>query len=156
VPAQQGLRGDEEAGPAPPRQHTRCRGQGHSIGVGELGTRDLPTEDRQLVAQHDDLEVLGTPRAEPQRHHLEDAPGQDVHKSEGSTRWMPPIGRGRWIESVALDNAAGLGRRSGGHRDTGGPASRQDNGTPQGLLIAGASLEAGVDRVADLGSVDSC
>lgn len=75
---QQGLGRDEEVGPTPPRQQPGRRGQKDPIGIGEFETGDLPTEDRQLVAQHDDLEVLGAPRAEPQRHQLEQAPGQDV------------------------------------------------------------------------------
>jgi hypothetical protein len=31
------------------------------VGIGELRARNLPPQDRQLMAEHDDLEILGTP-----------------------------------------------------------------------------------------------
>jgi hypothetical protein len=83
-------RRDEEVRPAPPRQHTRDRGQEDPIGVGEIRTRDLPTEDRQLMAQHDDLEILGSSRTEPQRHQFEHSPGHDVQQ-----RWQHAVGASR-------------------------------------------------------------
>jgi len=80
MPAQQGLGRDDEAGPTPPRQQPRGRGEKDPIGVGELGPGHLPTQDRQLMAQHDDLEVLRALRSEPPRHQVEDASGQDVQE----------------------------------------------------------------------------
>jgi hypothetical protein len=80
VPAQQGLGPHQEARPASAGKHTRGRGKEDPVGVGELGARNLPTEDRQFMAQHDDLEILGSRRTEPQRHQFEHAPGQDVQQ----------------------------------------------------------------------------
>jgi hypothetical protein len=58
VPAQQGGRRDEEDAPAITREKPGQHRQQATIGVVETGTRNLALQDRQLVAQHGDLDVL--------------------------------------------------------------------------------------------------
>jgi hypothetical protein len=59
VPAEQRLGADEERRPAPPRQGAREPGQQRPIGELELGPGDLATEHGELVAQDEDLDLLG-------------------------------------------------------------------------------------------------
>jgi hypothetical protein len=55
------------------------------------------------MAQHDDLEILGSPRTEPQRHEFEGAPRQDVQQ-----RWQHAVGASWWDgQGVAM---AAVGR----------------------------------------------
>ncbi len=78
VPAQQGLRSDDEARPALPGKQPRRRGQEDPIGVGEPGSGDLPVQHGHLVAQDDDLHVLSATGPQAQRHEFEQAARQDV------------------------------------------------------------------------------
>jgi hypothetical protein len=71
VPAQQRLRLDEEAGPAGSGQDAADRGEQGPVGRFQPGTRDLATQDRKLVAQHHDLQVLGGITAGCQREQLD-------------------------------------------------------------------------------------
>jgi hypothetical protein len=59
VPAQQGLRLDEEAGPAGPGQDAADGGEQRPVGGLELGSWSLAAEDGELVAQNEDLKILG-------------------------------------------------------------------------------------------------
>jgi hypothetical protein len=64
MPAQQGLGGDQEAGPADPGQHAADRGQQGAVSGLQPGSRGLAAQDRELVAQDQDLQVLAaSPRA---------------------------------------------------------------------------------------------
>ena len=45
--------------PARSRERGRNRSEQAAVGVGELGSVDLSAQHTELVAQHDDLEVLG-------------------------------------------------------------------------------------------------
>ena len=59
VPAQQRVGGDQPPGSARPRERGRNRSEQAAVGVGELGSVDLSAQHSELVAQDDDLDVLG-------------------------------------------------------------------------------------------------
>ena len=48
-----------------------CGGQEDSIRGSQVGPSDLATEHRELMAKHDDLQVLELARAEAQRGQLQ-------------------------------------------------------------------------------------
>ena len=58
VPTQQGLWRDEPASSPPSGQGRRDRTQQGPVLIGERWSVVLPAQDCELVAQHDDLEVL--------------------------------------------------------------------------------------------------
>ena len=58
VPTQQRVGGDQPPGSARSRERGRYRPEQAPVGVGELRSIDLPAQHSELVAQHDDLEVL--------------------------------------------------------------------------------------------------
>jgi hypothetical protein len=60
MPAQQRLGRDEEARPAGSGQDAADRGEQGAVGGLELGSWDLAVEHGELVAQHEDLQVLGS------------------------------------------------------------------------------------------------
>jgi hypothetical protein len=60
VPAQQRLGLDEEARPSRPRQQATDRGEEGPVAGLEPGTWGLAVQDRKLVAQHQDLQFLGS------------------------------------------------------------------------------------------------
>ena len=62
VPAQQRLRLDREARPSDPRQRATQRCQQRSISPRQLRLQSLPTEHREFMAQHQDLELLRATR----------------------------------------------------------------------------------------------
>jgi hypothetical protein len=59
VPPQQRLGRDEEARPAGPGQHAADRSEQGPVGGLELGPRALAAEHGELMAQDEDLKVLG-------------------------------------------------------------------------------------------------
>jgi hypothetical protein len=74
VPAQQRLRLDEEAGPPGSGQDAADRGEQGPVGRFQPGTRDLATQDGELVAEHHDLQVFGGITAGGRREQLDGAP----------------------------------------------------------------------------------
>ena len=58
VPTQQRVGGDQPPGTPRSRERGRNRPKQAAVGVGELGSVDLPAQHSELVAQHDDIEVL--------------------------------------------------------------------------------------------------
>jgi hypothetical protein len=56
-----------EAGSRPPRKRSTQRGDERAVNWAELQSTRLPTQDRQLVSQHQDLQLLGTTRPGQQR-----------------------------------------------------------------------------------------
>ena len=58
VPAQQGLRRDQQTMAARGRQQTTGRGYQRAVTRSQLRTLDLPTQDLELMAQHEQLDVL--------------------------------------------------------------------------------------------------
>jgi hypothetical protein len=71
VPAQQRCRGDEEDRPARSGQQPRLGGQHDSVGGLELGSSYLSAEHRDLVAQDQQLDVLGAVVAGELGQHLQ-------------------------------------------------------------------------------------
>jgi hypothetical protein len=47
-------------------EHTRERGEERAVGGFEARTCDLALQDRELMAQHEDFDILGTIRATAQ------------------------------------------------------------------------------------------
>jgi hypothetical protein len=76
-PEQRGWR-DEERAPARSRQQPTCCRKKDAIGRRQPRSPRLPTEDGQLVPEHDDLELLEVVRAGTQRCELEHAAEQQV------------------------------------------------------------------------------
>jgi hypothetical protein len=68
IPAQQRLRSDRERRPRATREHPAERSQQQPVARLEPRSPDLPPQDRQLVAQHQDLQLLGALPA-PEEHH---------------------------------------------------------------------------------------
>src|SRR5438034_247461 len=58
VPAQQRLGGDEERVPQAPRDYSAQRRQDEPVALRQLRPPRLPPQDRQLVAQNEQLEFL--------------------------------------------------------------------------------------------------
>ena len=75
VPAQQRLGLDQEARPAGAGQHAADCGEQRPVGGFEPGPRDLAAQDGELVAQDQDLQILGGVTASEQHQQL-DGPAQ--------------------------------------------------------------------------------
>jgi len=78
VPAQQRLRLDQEAGPAGPWQQAADGGEQGAVGGFELGSWELAAQDGELVAQGQELQVLGGVAAGEQREQLDAAAQREV------------------------------------------------------------------------------
>jgi hypothetical protein len=90
MPAQERLRANEERPPgAPGQQAAECRQQ-QPVRRGELGPRDLPAQDRQLVSQHQDLQLLRALTASEQHDQLKQTADHDIHQRPQHAR--PPRG----------------------------------------------------------------
>ena len=83
VPAKQGSRGDEERRPTRPGEQAGQGCQDDPVGGLQVGAVDLAMQDRDLVAQHQQLHVLGAVLgaavAGELGQHLQDLPQQEVH-----------------------------------------------------------------------------
>jgi hypothetical protein len=75
MPAPQRLRCDEEAGPTVAWEHAADGGEQGAVGGFQLGAGGLPLEDGELVAQHQDLQVLGGVTAKEECEELKGACG---------------------------------------------------------------------------------
>jgi hypothetical protein len=82
MPAQKRRRCHKERRPRPPRQRPAERGKQRTISRAKLRTVDLALEHVQLVAQHEDLDLLCTLRAHPQHEQLKQPPRQPVQKRQ--------------------------------------------------------------------------
>ena len=78
MPAQQRLRLDKEAGPAFSGQHAADRSQQGTVGGLEPGPRDLAAQDAELVAQHQEFQVLGGVAAGQECEQLDGAAQREV------------------------------------------------------------------------------
>ena len=58
MPAEDGLRRDEERTPALARHETREKRYDGAVGPGEAGTSDLAAKHGELVSQYEDLGIL--------------------------------------------------------------------------------------------------
>ena len=86
MPAQQRLRLHRKARPRPPRQRAAQRGQERAVSSGDLWTAGLPTQDRQLVSEDQDLQFLRATRAGQQRHEREQIPDDEIDKRPEQAR----------------------------------------------------------------------
>jgi hypothetical protein len=78
VPAQQRLGLDEEAGPAGPGRHPADRGQQRPVSGLQPGTWGLPPQHGQLMAEDEELQVLGGVAAGEQHEQLDGATQRNV------------------------------------------------------------------------------
>jgi len=78
VPAQQRLRPHRERTPGTARQHSAERRQQHSIARLEPRPIDLAAKDRQLVAEHKDLELLRSVSSPEEHDQLEHTADDEV------------------------------------------------------------------------------
>jgi hypothetical protein len=81
VPAQQGLRLHQEAGPAGTGQDAADGGEQSPVGGFQLGSWGLAAEDSELVAQDEDLEILGGIAAGEEDEQLDGAAQRQVGES---------------------------------------------------------------------------
>ncbi len=77
---QQGVWTDEERWPSS-EEPARC-GEKDALGILQARTNDLAAKNRELVSEHDDLELLELMRAEAQRRHRERTPKEQIHKRD--------------------------------------------------------------------------
>lgn len=82
MPAQDGLGRDEERSPALLRDEPRQGSDESPVRPGEPRTCDLAAKDRHLVAQHQDLGVLGDGVHVVDREDLDDATYQAIEEAE--------------------------------------------------------------------------
>ncbi len=71
------------------RASSREAAAGRPGRVLQLRLADLSAQDRQLVAQHDDLEVLRGATPEPEQHDTEHPPDEDVEKRGDHSTELP-------------------------------------------------------------------
>ncbi len=93
MPAQQRLRRNEERVPGATRQHPAEHRQHQPIGVRELRPPRLPPQDRQLLAQHEDLELHRVVTTREQQHQREQPANDDVderHEHRPPPKTGPP------------------------------------------------------------------
>jgi hypothetical protein len=86
VPAQQRVGPDEQRAPARAREEPAGRRQERSIRWPQLGPPCLATKDLELVARHDDLELLEVLRAKAQQDQREHPPQSEVEKRHQQLR----------------------------------------------------------------------
>jgi hypothetical protein len=80
MPPQERGWSDEERRPPRPGQEPGQRRKHHSVGRLQVRAVDLPAQHRDLVAQHEQLDVLRAAVAGELDQHLEDLPQQHVHQ----------------------------------------------------------------------------
>jgi hypothetical protein len=95
MPPQQRLRPDEEARPAGPRENTAEHGQQRPIGRLQPGARGLAVQHGQLMAEHQDLQVLGGVAAGQQHQQLDGAAQGQVGESRQHAAGLRASQRGR-------------------------------------------------------------
>jgi hypothetical protein len=101
VPTQDRFRADEERPPAFPRHKAGQEGDEGPVGPGEVGTGDLAVQHGQLVAEHEDLRLLGRGIHPMDANNLNDAPDETVEEGQGHDRqasssvlWLVNLGQG--------------------------------------------------------------
>ena len=83
MPAQDRLGGDQERDPPLPRHQPGQGGDERPIRPPQAGTSDLAAQHRQLVAQHEDLRVLGDVVHPVDPDQLGDASDESVEEAKG-------------------------------------------------------------------------
>ena len=83
------------------RNKTGQEGHGGPVGPGEAGRGDLPVQHGQLVAEHEDLRVLGLGIHPMGANDLNDAPDETVEQGQDQERqvspsvsWLVKLGQG--------------------------------------------------------------
>lgn len=83
------------------RNKTGQEGHGGPVGPGEAGMGDLLVQHGQLVAEHEDLRVLGLGIHPMDANDLNDAPDETVEEGQGQERqaspsvlWLVKLGQG--------------------------------------------------------------
>jgi hypothetical protein len=79
MPVQERLGSHEEGVPGTARQHPAERRQEQPVVGLDPGPTYLAAKNRQLVAEHEDLELLGSITAAEEHDQLEQAADDDVH-----------------------------------------------------------------------------
>jgi hypothetical protein len=82
VPAQQRGGRDDERPPTCSRQKTAGSGKEDSISGFQLRPSNVATQDTELVAEHDDLQLLELTRAEAKCGQLQRTSNNEVHKRD--------------------------------------------------------------------------
>jgi hypothetical protein len=90
VPAKQCLRLDRKDGPGWPGQRTAQRRQKNTISPRQLRSGGLPAQDRQLVPEHEDLQLLRATRPPQQPYQREHVPDNEIHKRPEQTSLPRP------------------------------------------------------------------
>src|SRR6266545_5756095 len=80
VPAKQRLRLEREDGPGRPAQRAGQRRQQRAISPRQLRPRRLSAEDRKLVAEDENLQLLRATPLPQQPHQREQVPDNEIHK----------------------------------------------------------------------------
>jgi hypothetical protein len=80
MPAQQRVRSDRKARPSESRQRATQRRQKRTIAARQLRPSGLPAEDRELVAQHKDLQLVRTAWPPQQPDQREQVPHSDIRE----------------------------------------------------------------------------
>ena len=106
MPTQQGCRLDEEVPESPAGEQTCEPRQNRSVGRLQCRSVDLASEDRHLVAQHDDLDGEIRVTATDQSDELQDTAERPVEGREGH-RWMLAAPESR-RQSPACDTRMGV------------------------------------------------
>jgi hypothetical protein len=110
MPTQQRVGLHQEAGPAGSREDAADLGEQRPIGRLQLGTWDLSAQDGELVAQHEDLQVLGGLATSQQHEQLDRAAERQV----GELRQRRVVSE-RSAEASQLPRRRGANRQLGGH-----------------------------------------
>jgi len=85
---QQGVWTHEERSPSS-EEPASCS-EKHRIGILQTRTNDLAAKNRELVSEHDDLELLELTRTETQRRDRERTPKEQIHKRDTQEQTPPP------------------------------------------------------------------
>ena len=78
MPTQDRVGSHEEDGPAVTAEHTRERGEDRSVGGFEARPCNLAVQHGELVAQHEDLDILGTISAATQHQQVDHEPDETI------------------------------------------------------------------------------
>jgi hypothetical protein len=89
VPPQQRRRGDEERRPPRPGQHPRQRRQHDPVARFEVGAADLPTQHGNLVAQDEDLHLVGGITAPAQHQQPQHITQKSIHQEQAHPQILP-------------------------------------------------------------------
>src|SRR2546430_17624974 len=101
MPAEQGLRPDQEDPPPRARKDPVRRRQEHSIALLEFWPVDLPAQDRKLMTQDHDLELLEAPGTKPQYDDLKNMPHDQIDDRHHHNQNLRTISKAQTLETRA-------------------------------------------------------